>query len=152
MPKAVVLYYTRFGNTKQAAETISSGLRRGGIETECLDTKDAKLEDLTQYDAFIIGTPTHYGIAAKEILAFMDALTKIEFTNKKAAAFDTRYEDEKTGGLDTLEEYMKKLGMHLIVSGLPVLLPKGDAWGPLRDGELKKCLEFGEKIAEEISA
>lgn len=152
MSKAVVLYYTRFGNTKQAAEAICSGLRRGAIETECLDIKNVKPEDLTQYEVLIIGTPTHYGDAAKEMLAFMDALTQIEWTDKKAAAFDTRYENEKTGGLKTLEKYMKKLGMHLIMSGLPVLLPKGDTWGPLRDGELKKCREFGEKIAQKIIA
>ena len=152
MLKAVVLYYTRFGNTKQAAEAICTGLWRGGLETECLDIKNVKPEDLTQYDVLIIGTPTHHGGAAKEMLAFMDALTQIEWTDKKAAAFDTRYENEKTGGLNTLEEYMKKLGMHLIMAGLPALLPKGDAWGPLRDGELKKCREFGKKIAQKISA
>lgn len=152
MPKAVVLYYTRFGNTKQAAEAVCNGLRQGGIETECLDIKNVKPEDLTQYDVLVIGTPTHHEDATNEMLAFMDTLPQIKWTDKKAAVFDTRYENEKAGGLNTLEKHMKKLGIPIILAGLPVLLPKGDAWVPLHDGELKKCREFGEKIAQKISA
>lgn len=151
MPKAVVVYYTRFGNTRQAAEAICEGIKEGGLDAECRETKDVKPEDLAQYDAILVGTPTHYGGMAEEIEKFVDALKEVELKGKKVAAFDTRYEGEKTGGLSELEKYMKKLGMEIILPGLAVLLPAGDAWGPLREGEIPKCREFGKSIAQKIS-
>jgi len=151
MPKAIVVYYTRFGNTRQAAEAICEGIKEGGLEAECKEIKDIKPEDLAQYDVILVGTPTHYGSMAEEMGKFVEALKEVELKGKRAAAFDTRYAGEKTGGLSELEKYMKKLGMEIILPGLAVLLPAGDAWGPLREGEITKCRKFGESIAQKIS-
>lgn len=151
MPKAIVVYYTRFGNTRQAAEAICEGIKEGGLDAECREIKDVKSEDLTQYDVILVGTPTHYGGIADEVGKFVDALKEVELKGKKAAAFDTRYEGEEKGGLSELENYMKKLGMEIILPGLAVLLPAGDAWGPLREGEIPKCKEFGKSIAQKMS-
>jgi len=150
--KAIVVYYTRFGNTGKAAEAIRDGIKEGGLEAaECKDVKDVKPEELAQYDIVIFGTPTHYGGVADKMRAFMEALKQVDLKGKNSAAFDTRYEGEKTGGSEELEKYMKEFGMNIIVRGLPVLLRAGDAWGPLRNGELRKCREFGKSIAQKIS-
>jgi len=151
MPKAIVVYYTRFGNTRQAAEAICEGIKKGGLDADCREIKVIKPEDLTQYDVILVGTPTHYGSMAEDMGKFVDTLKEIELKGKRAAAFDTRYEGEKTGGLSELEKYMKKLGMEIILPGLAVLLPAGDAWGPLREGEITKCKKFGESVAQKIS-
>jgi len=151
MPKAIVVYYTRFGNTRQAAEAICEGIKEGGLDAECKEIKDIKPEDLAKYDVILVGTPTHYGAMAEDMGKFVDALKEVELKGKRAAAFDTRYEGEKTGGLSELEKYIKKLGMEIILPGLAVLLPAGDAWGPLREGEITKCRKFGESIAQKIS-
>jgi len=149
--KAIVVYYTRFGNTRKAAEAISDGIREGGLEAViCKDVKDVKPEELAQYDVIIFGTPTHYGGLADKMLAFMESLRQVNLKGKNSAAFDTRYVGEKTGGLEELEKYMKEFGMNIMLRGLPVLLPAGDAWGPIRNGELRKCKEFGTSIAQKI--
>jgi len=149
--RALVVYYTRFGNTRQAAEAICEGIKEGGMDAECRETKDVKPEDLAQYDVILVGTPTHYGGMSEEIGKFVDALKDVELKGKGSAAFDTRYEGEITGGLNELEKCMKKLGMEIILPGLAVFLPAGDAWGPLREGEIKKCKKFGESIAQKVS-
>lgn len=151
--KAIVVYYTRFGNTRKAAEAIRDGIKEGGLETvECKDVKDVKPEELAQYDVIVIGTPTHYGGVADKMRAFMGALKQVDLKGKNSAAFDTRYEGEKTGGSEELEKYMKEFGMNIILRGLPVLLRAGDAWGPLRDAEPRKCKEFGKAIAQKVSS
>ncbi len=151
-PKAIIVYYTRFGNTRKAAEAIRDGIKKGGLEAvECKDVKDVKPDELTQYDAIIFGTPTHHGSIADEMRAFMEALRQVNLQGKNSAAFDTRYVGEKTGGSEELEKYMKEFGMNIIVRGLPVLLRAGDAWGPLRDAEPRKCKEFGKIIAQKVS-
>jgi len=149
--RTIIVYYTRFGNTRQAAEAIREGIKEGGLDAECREIKDVKPEDLAQYDVILVGTPTHYGGMAEEIGKFFDASKEVEFKGKRTAAFDTRYEGEETGGLNELEKYMKKLGMEIILPGLAVLLPAGNAWGPLREGEITKCKKFGESIAQKIS-
>jgi len=149
--RAIIVYYTRFGNTRQAAEAIYEGMKEGGMDAECKEIKDVKPEDLAQYDVILVGTPTHYGSIAEEMGKFVETLMEVELKGKKAAAFDTRYTGEKTGGLNELEKYMKKLGMEIILPGLAVLLPAGDAWGPLREGEITKCKKFGKTIAQKIS-
>jgi flavodoxin len=151
-PKAIVVYYTRFGNTRKAAEAICDGIKEGGIEVaECKDVKDVKPEELTQYNVFVFGTPTHHGGVADEMRAFMEALRKIDLKGKNSAAFDTRYGGEKIGGSEELEKYIKEFDMNITLRGLHVLLPAGDAWGPLRNGEQHKCKEFGKMIAQKIS-
>jgi flavodoxin len=152
MPKAIVVYYTRFGNTMKAAEAIRDGIKKGGLEAvECKDIKDVKPEELAQYDVIIFGTPTHQGGVADKMRAFMDSLRQVDLKGKNSAAFDTRYVGEKTGGSEELEKYMKEFGMNIIARGLPVLLRAGDTWGPLRDAEPRKCKEFGKAIAQKVS-
>jgi flavodoxin len=152
--KAIVVYYTytRFENTRKAAEAIRNGIKEGGIEAvECKNIKDVKPEELTQYDVIVFGTPTHHEGVANKMRVFMESLRQVDLRGKNSAAFDTRYEGEKIGGLEELEKYMNEFGMNIIMQGLPVLLRAGEAWGPLRDSEPRKCKEFGKAIAQKIS-
>jgi menaquinone-dependent protoporphyrinogen IX oxidase len=60
--KVFVVYDTKYGNTKLAAETIVEGMREvEGIETAMSDVEEIDLEKVTDYDAILIGSPNHWG-------------------------------------------------------------------------------------------
>jgi flavodoxin len=60
MAKAIIVYESKYGNTKLAAETIAQGMNQVP-ETEAVLTEVDKL-DLTQIDKFdviLVGSPNH---------------------------------------------------------------------------------------------
>ncbi|MEW5913187.1 MAG: flavodoxin domain-containing protein [Thermodesulfobacteriota bacterium] len=62
MPKALIVYATRSGNTERIAEYIAEGLRMAGCEVELKKAGDiAKPEDLQGYDAYLLGSATYHG-------------------------------------------------------------------------------------------
>ncbi|MDX1708132.1 MAG: flavodoxin domain-containing protein, partial [Desulfobacterales bacterium] len=62
MPKALIVYATRTGETRQIAELIAEGLRFSGHEAEVAEAKNIKSEaDLEGYDAYVFGSSTYHG-------------------------------------------------------------------------------------------
>jgi flavorubredoxin len=58
MTKALILYYSRTGNTEKMANAIAEGVRSSGkVDVEINYHVDP--QDLNSYDAIIVGTPTY---------------------------------------------------------------------------------------------
>jgi len=58
MTKALILYYSRTGNTEKMANAVAEGLKSSGkVEVELNYHVDP--QDLSLYDAIIVGTPTY---------------------------------------------------------------------------------------------
>jgi len=150
LARALVVYHTVYGNTEKAAKAVRDGIASAGLEAECKRIQDTRPDDLKAFDVIIFGTPTHMENVPEDVRRFMDPLKQIDLTDIKVVAFDTRYEDEPIGGLETLEKYMKSYGMRMLSSRLPVLLPSGAGEGPLIKNELSKCTRFGKSIGEMI--
>jgi len=150
MPKVLVVYYTVYGNTEKAAYAICEGLREGGVDCDCKKVIDVSFSDVERYDVVLFGAPTHVENIPTEMKKFMQSLRRAELKGKMGAAFDTRYEDAEVGALTVLEKYMKEFGMNIISPSLPVLLPAGEAKGPLRKDEIAKCREYGKTIAQKF--
>jgi flavodoxin len=150
MVRAIVVYYTVYGNTEKAAKAVRDGLASAGVEAECRRIQETKPDDLKAFDLIIFGTPTHMEDIPDDVRRFMESLKPVDLRGKEGAAFDTRYEDEPIGGLSQLEKYMKSYGIRIVSSGLPVLLPSGAGEGPLITDELSKCTRFGKSIGEKI--
>jgi flavodoxin len=148
--RAIVVYYSVYGNTEKAAKAVCDGLASAGMEAECKRIKGIKPDDLKAFDTIVFGTPTHMEDIPEDVRRFMESLKPVDLRGKEGAAFDTRYEDEPIGGLSMLEKYMKSYGMRMVSSGLPVLLPSGAGEGPLIQNELSKCIQFGKSIGEKI--
>ncbi|MBP2197165.1 NAD(P)H:quinone oxidoreductase [Erwiniaceae bacterium L1_54_6] len=93
MAKILVLYYSMYGHIETMAQAIAEGARRvNGAEVTILrvpETMDAERfaqvggkvnqpateatpEDLPQYDAIILGTPTRFGNMAGQMRNFLD--------------------------------------------------------------------------------
>ena len=62
MAKALVVYATRSGDTKNIAELIAEGIRFQGSEATVQNvTQIKKEEDLAGYDAYSFGSATYHG-------------------------------------------------------------------------------------------
>lgn len=57
--KVIIIYESKYGNTKHAAETIIESLKEaGGIEASIKELKEVKPNDVQNYDAILIGSQT----------------------------------------------------------------------------------------------
>ncbi|NYT00807.1 MAG: flavodoxin family protein, partial [Methanocellales archaeon] len=58
MAKILVIYESKYGNTKLVAETIIKGIIEvGGIEVILSEIKEVNLDDILRYDSLLIGSP-----------------------------------------------------------------------------------------------
>jgi flavodoxin len=152
MVKVFVVYDTKYGNTKLVAEKIMEGLGEvEGIETAIRDVEDTDPKTAADYDAILIGSPTHFGGPARRINKFIDKLGKRELKAKWVAVFDTYLGDDFEKAVKKMEQRLseKVPGLKRITPGLSIRVD--DMKGPVTDGEFPKCKEFGKKIAAQLT-
>jgi NAD(P)H dehydrogenase (quinone) len=88
MPKILILYYSRTGNTEKMAMAVAEGAR--AIQGTDVEVKyQVTPEELTNYDAIVIGTPTyHHDISLDMKNLFEEVAVKnINLKGKIGAAF-----------------------------------------------------------------
>jgi NAD(P)H dehydrogenase (quinone) len=76
MPKALVSYYSRSGNTQKMAETFAGVLAAQGLEVDLKRVEDTAAADLPGYDCIVLGSPTYYGTMAWELKKLLDESVK----------------------------------------------------------------------------
>ena len=151
MAKVFVVYDTKYGNTKLVAEKIVEGMREvEGIETAIGDVEEVKLGNLADSDVILIGSPNHLGGPARGIKKFIDKLGKLDLKAKWVAVFDTYLGEDFEKATKKMEKRIgeKVPGLKLITSGLSIRV--GGTKGPIVEGELPKCKDFGKKIANQL--
>lgn len=95
MTKIAVVYHSGYGHTAAQAQAVVRGAKKvTGAEVLLLTSEEAqKWELLADADAIIFGSPTYMGSASAQFKAFMDASSKVWFTqdwkDKVAAGFTT---------------------------------------------------------------
>jgi flavorubredoxin len=88
MPKALIVYATRAGETKQIAELIGEGLRFSGAEVSMINVNEIKNESaLAGYDAYIFGSATYHGDMMQNMKTFLFIAEKANLAGKKGGAF-----------------------------------------------------------------
>jgi len=148
MAKAIVIYESKYGNTKLVAETIIEGLRGvSGVDVVLSEVKEVDLNQLAEFDAILVGSPNHMGGATRSIRKFIDRLGKLNLEGKLAAVFDTYLGGDFEKAVKKIEKQISKkvLGLKLATPGLSIRVE--GMKGPITEGELPKCKEFGAKIA-----
>ena len=153
MVKVFVVYDTKYGNTKLVAEKIIEGIREvRGIETALSDVKEVNFEEVASSDAVLIGSPNHVGKPARGIEDFIDKLGKLDLKTKWVSVFDTHMAEDQRAHAKMEEMISEKLpGMRLITPGLSIKVKSGLSMkGPIEEGELPKCVDFGRKIATKL--
>ena len=92
MPKVLVLYYSSYGHIETMAEAVAAGAREAGATVDIkrvpelvpadiaakshykVDQKApiAKVEDLADYDAIVVGSGTRFGRMTSQMANFLD--------------------------------------------------------------------------------
>jgi NAD(P)H dehydrogenase (quinone) len=84
MAKVLVLYYSAYGHVEKMAEAVAEGARAAGAQVDIkrvarashfkLDQKApvAKIEELADYDAIVVGTGTRFGRLSSQMANFLD--------------------------------------------------------------------------------
>jgi NAD(P)H dehydrogenase (quinone) len=151
MAKALVIYYSRTGNTKKMAEGVADGLKKEGCDAALKDIKDVEADELLKYDALVMGSPTYYGSMAAEIKRLLDETVKFhgKLDGKVGAAFATSA-NVAGGNETTILDILNAFLIHgMIIQGDP----RGDHYGAVAIGEpddraAKEALRMGARVAK----
>jgi len=151
MAKAIVVYYSRSGNTKKMAEIIAKAMNDSDLPTECKSVDKVKPEDLLGFDAIVVGSPTYYGQMAGPLKQLFDELVSShgQLDGKVGAAFTSA---ANIGGGN--ETTIMGIIEAMLISGMVVQGdPEGDHYGPVSIGKPdqrveRQCARRGQRIAE----
>lgn len=149
MTKFLIVYSSWFGNTKKVAEAIGKGINQNK-ENQVLAKKVNEIDpkQVLDYEVVLIGTPNHMGGPTRSIKKFIDKLGQLEIEDKKVAVFDT-YVRENVHVNKAVRKMEKRINQKIpelkqITEGLSILV--NGVRGPLAEGEIAKCEEFGIKL------
>jgi flavorubredoxin len=86
--KALIVYATRTGETRQIGELIGEGIRFGGHQAEVVDAKSIKKEaDLEGFDAYVFGSSTYHGEMLQAMKTFLFIAENANLKGKVGGAF-----------------------------------------------------------------
>jgi len=149
MPKILIIYFSKTGNTKSMAEKVMQGVQRIGGEVKIVDVENVILADLKEADGIIVGSPTYYGSMATPVKKLFDESVAIhgQLAGKVGAAFTS---SGFVGGGNELA--IMDILQAMLVHGMVIQGDhKGDHFGPVcikkvdERGE-KLCLRLGERV------
>ncbi len=151
MARALVIYYSRSGNTKKMAQVIAEAINKEGLEAVLKDVKEVSADELLKYEAIAVGSPTYYGSMAAEIKKLFDDSVKFhgKLDGKIGAAFASSA-NIAGGNETTILDILNAMLIHgMIIAGDP----QGDHYGPVSIGEpaeraIKECSRFGMRLAK----
>ena len=151
MPKALVIYYSRSGHTAKMAEALSEGISKAKVSVTLVEAEKAKVDDLKEADAIIVGSPCYYGSMAGQLKSFLDESVSLhgKLEGKVGGAFASS--GMLGGGNETTVLSMVNA---LLIHGMVV---PGNArighYGPVaigapNDKALEECRTYGKRIGD----
>jgi NAD(P)H dehydrogenase (quinone) len=151
MPKALVCYYSRTGNTKRLAARMAEVLAAEGLEVDLKTVQETSPKDLLGYDCLVLGSPTYYGTMAWELKKLLDESVKFhgKLSGKVGGAF-TSSANIGGGNETTVLDILQALLIHgMVVRGDH----RFDHYGPVSIGRPdKRALACAESHARNLAA
>jgi len=143
-PKLLILYYSQTGNTEMMARAVAEGAKSMPSISVNL-VYYAKVEDLANADAIILGMPTYYHDISTDVKHLLEevAARKIKLKGKIGAAFGSYGWSGEAPSL-LLEIMKKRFEMETIEPGLIVKYTPNEK-------ALEECRKLGRTVAERIT-
>jgi len=137
MKKALVIYNTRFGNTREIAAALTKGMKKPGIAVDCFSVDEVDINKIDDYGLLAIGGPTHMLGISDKMKDFLKRLEAVDVSRKQGFCFDTRVQSrfnhfDLNSAAKRIEKKIKKMGFNLIA-------PRKSALVIGREGPLEKC-------------
>ena len=147
--KVLILYDTKYGNTKKVAELISEGLNTvEGNAITIENVKEVNLDREETYDLILIGSPNHIGSHTKNIKKFIKNLPNASLKGKSFAVFDTYIGKDFEKAVRKMEKQISEVMPNLDKVSPGLSIKVGGMKGPIVDEDLPKCKEFGIKLTK----
>ena len=157
--KTLIVYYSKFGNTRRVAETIAETMGQAG-EARVVSIDQLVASDFESADLVVMGCPTHGFNVPQEVLAILEALPPRILTGKPVVAFDTTV---RAWPLRRLRASPKLLDQLVRLGGTPVAPPQTifvRARNPqktgeidlLREGELERARQWAGEVLDKSKA
>jgi len=149
MPRVVIIYDSRTGNTEKMANAVADGARSvDGVDVVLVKVSPlvgfrVKIMDLEEAHGIILGSPTHYRTITSRFSTLLDKVVGSSLKGKVGGAFGS-YLWEGEAMVD-LNRAMIGSGMELISEGVRV---KG---APSAD-DLTQCYMLGKVVALRVAA
>ena len=164
--KAVVVYESYWGTTKQVAEAIAEGI---GPDVPVLNTDEATPEEVADADLIVAGAPVHGFSLPREQgrktlpddkkaprpadvshPTLRTWLKNLPAGRGKGAGFDTRFRRTPGSAAKRIRKGLAKAGYSTVADDGEFLIE--GTYGPLKDGELERARAWGAALAESVSA
>ena len=151
MPKILIVYDSKSGNTETMALAVAKGADKAGdLEVTVKKAEETKKNDLLAADGIIMGSPTYFGQMSAKLKALIDESVKVhkQLTGKVGGAF-TSSGGTASGGETTLLSIVQAMLIHgMIVQGRADDKHYGVAvTGAPKKRDLAECEKLGQRVA-----
>lgn len=143
MSKVLILYYSSYGHIEKMADAVAEGVREAGLQAvvkrvpelvpEEIARKSgfkldqaapiASVEELSEYDAIILGVPTRFGNMPAQMKNFLDQTGGLWFRGKLIGKVGSVFTSTATqhGGQEStiLSTHIVLLHHGMVIVGLP---------------------------------
>ena len=143
MSKVLILYYSTYGHVEKLAVAAAAGAREAGATVDIKRVPEtapeavakaahfkldqtasvAKIEDLANYDAIIIGGPTRFGRMSAQMTAYLDQAgglwAKGALNGKVGSAFTSTASQHGGQEMNLFSTITNLLHFGMVVVGLP---------------------------------
>lgn len=145
---ALIVYFTKFGNTQHVAEVIAKKMNSFG-QAEAIHLEDLQPVDFSGVDLVVMGSPTHRMNLPQSVRPILENLPRGCLKGKRVAAFDTSYKMNaflaRLTAAKKIERRLRRLGGQSIIS--PETFHVMDTEGPLYSGEIDRAGDWAAEIS-----
>jgi flavorubredoxin len=148
--ESLVVYDSKFGNTKKVAEAVADGLRSHG-PVRLLGLDRLLPQELGMVDMLFIGGPTQAHAISARMRQFLDALKITPARGSVAVTFDTRYRMPSAisgSAAKTIARRLRRMGVRIFAPPESFFVTRE---GPeLERSELERARAWAAKLANEL--
>jgi flavodoxin len=147
----LVVHFSKFGNTRQIAETLAETFKEAG-PARALPMDQLTAADLREAGLVVMGCPTHRMNLPEVVPPVFEVLPRRLLRRTPVAAFDTSYKMSaflaRFTAAKKLDHKLRKLGGKRIVP--PETFYVVEREGPLYDGEIERARAWAASILDRV--